>query len=61
MELCHSDSVLESLAIERLRQFVLARRQQWANGTSDFERFEHELHEQVPLPYLVNGYENCIY
>lgn len=47
MELCHSDPVLESPAMQRLRQFVLARRQQWTNGTPDFERFEHELHEQV--------------
>jgi len=47
MELCHTDPILQSPAIQRLGQFVLERQQQWADGTPDFERFEHELHAQV--------------
>jgi hypothetical protein len=47
MALCHTDRILESPAIQRLGQFVRERRQQWANSTPDFERFEHELHEQI--------------
>ena len=47
MGLCHSDPVLQSAALQRLGQFILARRQSWAGGPPDFERFEHELHEQV--------------
>ena len=45
MELCHSDSVLQSPAIHRLGQFIRERRQAWTTGVPDFERFEHELHE----------------
>jgi dTDP-4-amino-4,6-dideoxygalactose transaminase len=47
MALCHTDPILESPAIQRLRQFVRERRLQWARSTPDFERFEHELHEQI--------------
>jgi len=47
MELCHTDPVLQSAAIRRLGQFILERRKQWAGDTPDFERFEHELHEQI--------------
>jgi hypothetical protein len=47
MELCHSALVLQSPAIQRWGQFILERRKQWATGTPDFERFEHELHEPV--------------
>ena len=47
MALCHTDPVWESPAIQRLGQFIRERRQQWAISTPDFERFEHELHEQI--------------
>jgi len=47
MEFCHNNAVLRSRAIERLGQFVLDWRAQWASGTPDFERFEHELHEHI--------------
>lgn len=47
MELCHKHAVLPSPAIERLEQFILERRAQWAAGTPDFEVFEHELHERI--------------
>jgi hypothetical protein len=47
MVLCHTDLILESPAIRRLGQFIRERRQQWALSTPDFERFEHELHEQL--------------
>ena len=47
MALCHTDSIWESPAIQRLGQFIRERRQQWALSTPDFERFEHELHEQI--------------
>jgi len=47
MELCHKKPVLQSLAIEKLGQFVLEWRRRWETGTPDFERFEHELHEQI--------------
>lgn len=47
MALCHTDPILESPAIQRLRQFVRERRHQWARSTPDFERFEHELHAQI--------------
>lgn len=47
MALCHTDLILESPAIQRLRQFIRDRRHQWALSTPDFERFEHELHEQI--------------
>lgn len=39
--------VLQSPAIEGLRQFVLEWQTQWETGTPDFERFEHELHERI--------------
>ena len=47
MALCHTDPVWESPAIQGLGQFIRERRQQWAISTPDFERFEHELHEQI--------------
>ena len=47
MEVCHSDWVSQSPAMQRLGQFISARRQAWAMGTPDFERFERELHEHV--------------
>ena len=47
MALCHTDLILESRAIQRLGQFIRDRREQWTLSTPDFERFEHELHEQL--------------
>jgi hypothetical protein len=47
MALSHTDLILESPAIKRLGQFIRERREQWALNTPDFERFEHELHEQI--------------
>lgn len=47
MALCHTDPVLESPTIQRLGHFIREWRQQWAGSTPDFERFEHELHEQL--------------
>lgn len=47
MTVCHTDLVLESPAIQRLGQFIRDRRHQWAHSTPDFERFEHELHDQI--------------
>jgi len=47
MELCHTDSVLPSQALQRLGQFILKHRQQWAGGAPDFERFERDLHKMV--------------
>jgi hypothetical protein len=47
MEFCHENSILQSPAMQRLGQFVLDWRAQWADSPPDFERFERELHEQV--------------
>ena len=47
MEFCHDNPILRSPALERLGQFIRERGVQWATGTPDFERFEHELHEQM--------------
>ena len=47
MTFLHEKSVLQSPALEGLRQFVLEWREQWATDTPDFERFEHELHKQI--------------
>lgn len=47
MELCHKKPVLQSPAIGKLGQFVMEWRRRWETGTPDFERFEHELHEQI--------------
>ena len=47
MELCHKNPTLQSPAFEKLGQFVLEWRTHWENSTPDFERFEHELHEQI--------------
>lgn len=38
MALCHTELILESLAIQRLGQFILELRQRWADSTPDFER-----------------------
>jgi hypothetical protein len=47
MGLCHSDSVLQSPALQRLGHFILERRQHGANDAPDFEQFERELHGLV--------------
>lgn len=47
MKVCHTDLVLQSLALQRLGQFILNHRQQWAGGPPDFEQFERDLHEMV--------------
>ena len=47
MEVCHTDSVLQSSALQRLGQFILKHRRQWAGNTPDFEQFERDLHEMV--------------
>ncbi len=47
MELCHNEALWQNPALQRLGQFVRQHRQQWAQGTPDFEQFERELHEQV--------------
>jgi hypothetical protein len=47
MEVCHTDSVLQSPALRCLGQFILKHRQQWTDGTPDFEQFERDLHEKV--------------
>jgi hypothetical protein len=47
MEVYHSDSILQSPALQGLGQFVREHTQQWAQGTPEFEQFERELHEHV--------------
>jgi hypothetical protein len=47
MTFWHNNSVLESPALEGLRQFILEWREQWATGTPEFEHYEHELHQQI--------------
>ena len=47
MELCHTDSVLPSQAMQRLGQFIQEHRQQWTSSAPDFEQFERDLHERV--------------
>lgn len=47
MEFCHKNPTLESPALKKLGQFVLEWRTRWETSTPDFERFEHELHEQI--------------
>ncbi len=47
MKVCHNVSISESPAMQRLGQFIHARRQAWAMGTPDFENFERELHAHV--------------
>jgi hypothetical protein len=47
MTFSHKNSVLQSPAIEGLRQFVLEWQAEWETGAPDFERFEHELHKRV--------------
>ena len=47
MELCHQDGLSQSPALQRLGQFVRAHRQQWTQGTPDWEQFEHELHQHI--------------
>jgi hypothetical protein len=47
MEFCHDNPILRSPALERLGQFIRERGVQWTADIPDFERFEHELHEQM--------------
>jgi hypothetical protein len=47
MEFCHTNPILRSAAVEKMRQFVLGWQAQWETSTPDFERFEHELHEKM--------------
>ena len=47
MEFCHENSILQSPAIQQLRQFILEWKTQWEEGTPDFEQYEHELHEHT--------------
>lgn len=47
MEFGHENSVLESTAIQRLRQFVSDWHARWTDSPPDFEQFERELHECV--------------
>ncbi len=47
MTFLHNNPVLPSPAIQELGQFVRNWREQWAMDTSDFERFEHGLHERI--------------
>lgn len=48
MEVCHDSSVLQSPSVDRLRGFLLSRRQSWEMGTADhFEAFERELHDHM--------------
>lgn len=47
MELCHRNSVLRSLAIQQLGQFVQDWHAHQTNSLPDFEQFERELHEHV--------------
>jgi hypothetical protein len=47
MTFLHKKSDLQSSTLEGLGQFILDWGEQWATGTPDFERFEHELHKRV--------------
>ena len=47
MELCHTNFEMRSPAIEKLEQFIQEWRTHWEKSAPDFERFEHELHEQI--------------
>lgn len=47
MTFWHEKSVLQSPALEELRQFVLEWDEQWATGTPDYESYEHQLHQRV--------------
>ena len=47
MGFCHKNSVLHSVAIEQLGQFVLDQQERWTDGTPNFEHFEGNLHEYV--------------
>ena len=47
MGFCHENSVLQSTAIQHLRQFVTDWHAQQRDGPPDFEQFERELHERV--------------
>ena len=44
MQVSHSDTLLQSPAIQALGQFILARRQTWQKQVPEFEQFEQELH-----------------
>jgi hypothetical protein len=47
MTFLHEKGILQSPALEGLRQFILEWEKQWAIGTPDFENYEHELHQRV--------------
>jgi len=47
MELCHTNFEMRSPAIEKLGQFIQEWRTHWEKSAPDYERFEHELHEQI--------------
>lgn len=47
MELCHRNPTLQSHALQQLGQFVREWQREWEASPPDFERFEHELHEQI--------------
>ena len=47
MELCHKNIEKGSSAIEKLGQFIREWQLRWEQEVADFERFEHELHEQI--------------
>ena len=47
MEVYHSDSILQSPAVQRLGQFVRDHQQKWTEGTPDLGQFERELHGHV--------------
>jgi hypothetical protein len=47
MELCHSKRELDSVAGQRIMEFMEARRRQFGQEQHDFEGFERELHELV--------------
>lgn len=47
MELCHTNFEKGSPAIQKLGQFIQEWQTHWEKDPPDFERFEHELHEQI--------------
>lgn len=53
MELCHTDSILDSPAAQQLTEFIQKQREKWAgqqadlSAVEDFEGFEQELHTLV--------------
>ena len=47
MELCHTERKLDSVASQRIMEFMQQRRRQFGAEQHDFEGFERELHELV--------------